>query len=441
MATYYVDDGGDNTDGSTWAKAYTSLYDLDQNVTFSGGDEIYMGHDHVDQHTYTGNTTFTAPSATLPVRLYSVEQGTTDYLASSTNQVDSSNGTYSLTFNGSWTLVGIRVKSGLGISVQHDSNTNVTVTNCYFDIAHSAVCNIGNNSKQLVNVRNLTLSYRDTVNTSNSALKFGGKLDVAGITFTNMTYRTGNIISFNATSTGDIVGVDWSAATAAAAMFDANPGSSYALDIRASHNHTPASPTIFSGFATATKAVTLATDQTANGSANGDSQMEYQDAIGRFTSTSSIYRTASAQSWTYNVSWLVTTGSDACGCTPTRSPWIYAHVGHVGPYDLVIYITNDTANWQDDDVWMEVQYKNDGDESTWVCFSDCAEPLVTPSGQQNDSSGVSWNGTGPSFTYKQKLVRRLEDSQGGLVRARVMCGTANVSSSRYFYIDPRIYVE
>ena len=40
MPTFYVDDAGDNTDGSTWAKAYTSLSALDDAVAIASAVDV-----------------------------------------------------------------------------------------------------------------------------------------------------------------------------------------------------------------------------------------------------------------------------------------------------------------------------------------------------------------------------------------------------------------
>jgi hypothetical protein len=40
MTIYFVDDGGDNSDGTTWAKAYTSIQSLDTAVAIAAADII-----------------------------------------------------------------------------------------------------------------------------------------------------------------------------------------------------------------------------------------------------------------------------------------------------------------------------------------------------------------------------------------------------------------
>jgi hypothetical protein len=66
--------------------------------------------------------------------------------------------------------------------------------------------------------------------------------------------------------------------------------------------------------------------------------------------------------------------------------------------------------------------------------------ITTTAAAQDDDTTSTWVGTGPSFTYKQKLSVTATVAEEGQYRARVCVGVASIASSRYFYIDPKVTV-
>ena len=63
MTDYYVDDDGDNSDGLTWAKAFTSLAGA---VGASPGDRVFISSDHVE----------TASGSSLTIEFANTNSGT-----------------------------------------------------------------------------------------------------------------------------------------------------------------------------------------------------------------------------------------------------------------------------------------------------------------------------------------------------------------------------
>jgi len=57
------------------------------------------------------------------------------------------------------------------------------------------------------------------------------------------------------------------------------------------------------------------------------------------------------------------------------------------------------------------------------------------------SDGTStWNGSGPSFTYKRKVSVTVTIGEEGQYRARLAVARASVASSAYLYVDPKVVV-
>jgi hypothetical protein len=123
-----------------------------------------------------------------------------------------------------------------------------------------------------------------------------------------------------------------------------------------------------------------------------------------------------------------------------NTKWIYGYIGSTGSKTFDLYITNDTADFTDAEVWLEVEYLGTADGAKWDRATDQRATITTTAAAQADDTTSTWNGTGPSFTYKQKLSVTATVAEEGQFRARVCVGVASIASSRYFYIDPKVTV-
>jgi hypothetical protein len=91
-------------------------------------------------------------------------------------------------------------------------------------------------------------------------------------------------------------------------------------------------------------------------------------------------------------------------------------------------------------VWLEIEYLKDADEAQWTLATDQRTTVTTTAVAQTDDTTSTWNGTGPSFTYKQSLAVTATIGETGQYRARVAVGMTSVASSRNFYVDPKVTV-
>ena len=161
---------------------------------------------------------------------------------------------------------------------------------------------------------------------------------------------------------------------------------------------------------------------------------------GEILSSSSIYRSSGAQIEGTTTSWLVTTTATCSQDVPYYSPEIYGYVGATGSKTFDLYITNDTADFNNNEVWLELEYLGTSSSGKWSNTSDyMADRLATPAAQTDDVTST-WNGSGPSYTYKQKLSITATVNTVGMFRARVCVGVASIASTRKFYIDPLVTV-
>jgi hypothetical protein len=165
----------------------------------------------------------------------------------------------------------------------------------------------------------------------------------------------------------------------------------------------------------------------------------YVTYFGRVDSSTVIYRSSGATIESDVVSWLVTTTASCSEAAPFRSPWIYGEVA-AGSRTFDVYITNDTADFTDAQVWLHVEYLSTADEAIAAVATDQRATITTVEADQTDDTASTWFGAGPAFTYKQRLRVSATVGESGQYRARVVCGVASISGSRYFYVDPLVTV-
>lgn len=175
------------------------------------------------------------------------------------------------------------------------------------------------------------------------------------------------------------------------------------------------------------------------GSADAPTQVAIRDAFGDLASTTSIARSGGATPSGTSVAWLITTTASCAEGAPFFSPWIYGNIETTGSKTFDLYITNDTGDFTDAEVWLEVEYKGTSGQGLWARASD-QRTITTTAAAQTDDVTSSWSGSGPAYTYKQKLSVSATVNQTGLYRARVCVGLASIASGRNFYVDPEVTV-
>jgi hypothetical protein len=157
-----------------------------------------------------------------------------------------------------------------------------------------------------------------------------------------------------------------------------------------------------------------------------------------------VYRSSGGSVETIAGAWLVTTTSYAREGAPFYTPWMYGTLSTTGSKTFTICVVSNsggggTSNkFTDAELWMELEYLGTSNGGKWAYANDRRTINATAADQASDSS--TWNGTGPSFTNKQKLDCTVTVNEEGLYRARVCIAKASVTSSNYLYIDPKVTV-
>lgn len=433
--------GGTAHNGKSWGAAYTSVSALDDVFTFASGDIVYIGHDHVCQYAHTTNRTITGPTSGLPVVFISATTGSSPpaYQASTTNQIDTSEGAYSLTFDGSFALYGCSMKGGSSLIINSDFNETFTGVDLNLKLSSNGSLSFSiDDSRCVFKNTNVDLTSDGTTNRSNQVFNLQGSSLILfdGLTFVNAAYRTGYVFgSLTTTSLNlEVIGADFSGFTNATTCEIVNITSG-SMNFRNCKTAATWTPTTSSS--NASMGI-----QTFINCGNGDSPtyLYNKTYCGDALSSTSIYRSSGAQVEGTATSWLITTAAECSLDAPYYSPEIYGYIGSTGSKTFDLYITNDTADFDNDEVWLEIDYLGTSSSGKWSSASDyMADRLATPAAQTDDVTST-WNGSGPSYTYKQKLSITATVNTVGMFRARVCVGVASIASTRKFYIDPLVTV-
>jgi len=261
---------------------------------------------------------------------------------------------------------------------------------------------------------------------------------INGLSFVNAGYRTGNV--FDSLGNGCpivVTGADFSGFTNATPCEILNP---QVLHTAIFTNCKMAAT--WSAFDTVTPGTTRnATSKFINcGNADQPISLIVRTAYGNIVSSSSIYRTGGATLEGTTTAWLITTTATCSFSSPFYSEYITGRIAASGSKTFDVYITNDTADLTDEESWLEIEYKATSGSGMWTKATDRKASITATAAAQTDDVTSTWNGSGPAFTYKQKLSVTVTVGEVGQYRARVCIAKTSVGSASYLYIDPKVTV-
>jgi hypothetical protein len=452
MPIYCIDDGGDGSQTNTtqsagtldWSKADASVADLisyDAAAFTTSGNIIYFGDDHNDPDK-AAHWTLTLPSSGLPAILISADRtnSTPTYKKGTGAQLSSLGGAYNMTADGSVACYGMRFASGAIFLPVHDVNEAGVYADCSVAIGANSTLYIGGNVGNS-EFYNLTVDLTADGTTARTGIVFANdtalRAKIIGLAFVNAAYRT-------------------------ASVFAAYP---YCLDVSNADfsgftNGTPCeiAQNVVNGTFNFTNCLTAETwSPIANqpgyggqvmftncGPADAPTYLYFATGRGTVASTASIYRTGGATVEGDACAWLVTTTAGCGESAPFWTPYIYGTVSSTGSKTFTCHITNDTADFTNAEVWLEVEYLKDSDEAQWTLATDQRATITTTPAAQTDDTTSVWVGLNDDSQgladYMQSLAVTATVGETGQYRARVAVGVASIAASRYFYVDPKITV-
>lgn len=444
MAERWIDDGGDNTTGLSWATAYPSIQALmaaEPTFITTSDNVVYFGHDS-DGAPSGGTLTVTGPASGNPVRLISLQQGTSNYLKGTGKQINTTDGAYHALFDGSLALYGIRVAAGgpSGGEIRFNSAVPKTPTlvDCTLSIGANASFIFGANATRLV-IRDLVidLTADGTVNPRAGVVIAGvtGVLDLVGLTFINPGQRNSQILRTSTSCSGaNITGADFSGFVNVSAISTVGEAST---SVNLTNCLFPAAKVPFS---TGTRRPGAYFTFTNAGPGDAPTALMVNTMYGDLVSSPSIYRDEGAMIEGDPSAWLITT-TNVCGeSTPFYLPYLYGTIDSTGSKTFDVFLTNDVADLTDAEAWLELEYLATADSPLWSLASDQRATIMTTPAAQEDDTISTWTGTGPAFTYRQRLRVTAVVGEAGMYRARVVFGKASIASSAFLYVDPLVVV-
>jgi hypothetical protein len=443
MAERWVDDGGNNTTGLSWATAYTSIQSLvaaEPTFITTAGNIVYFGHDS-DGVSSGVQLTITGPSLSEPAYFISLEQGTTNYRKGTGKQINTTSAASAVLFDGSFVFVGIRIAAGNsgGGSIQFTQAVPriATLIDCTLSPgANSAIVLGGNATKMLVRDLVIDLTTDGVINRVGSVIGgTTGVLDLIGLTFINPGYRIGTIFKSSTSSAGGhISSADFSGFSQISAISNLGEAST---DFHFSNCVAPAGKVYFSSGTSRSGTYYTMTNV---GPTDSPASLAVNSHYGFAVSNPSIYRSAGGVIEGEQSAWLVTTTTLCSESTPFFLPHLYGTIDSTGSKTFDVFLTNDAADLTDAEAWLELEYLATADSPRWTRASDQRATIMTTPVAQDDDTTSLWTGTGPAFTYKQRLRVSAVIGETGMFRARVVFGKASVASSAYLYVDPLVVV-
>ena len=400
---------------------------------------MYFGHDHNCPAVNAASLTITGPTSGLPVIFISATQGSDPpaYQKGTGTQIDTSEAaTYDVILDGSFSLFGIFIKAGQHIDPGADQDELFYCSDCTFAIGTNAFLQLANTNASSKVFKNLIVDLTQDGSSARTGNVFQRNgiptVFIDGLTFVNAGFRTGTIFQCGA-ATGSLLsvsGADFSGFTNATTceIFQGAMG-----ETTISNCKTAATFTLTDA---STRNPTTRIIATNVGPTDSPSSLFFRTYAGNIDSSTSIYRSGGATIEGIANSWLVTTTANCNEYAPFHSQWLYSKASSTGSKTVSLYITNDTADFTDAECWIEVEYLATSGSPLWTLASDQRATITTTAVAQTDDTTSTWVGSGPAYTYKQKLSVTVTIGEVGQIRARVVTGVASIASSRNFYIDP-----
>lgn len=443
MARRFVDDGGNNSDGLSWANAYTSINALisaEASFLTTGGNEVVFGADMQCQATNTATLTITGPANGPPIRFISstVGSGTTvSYSKGTGNQIDTSeNSAYALILDGAIACFGMKLKAGSYIRLGGDNTERAYNYDCDFLPGNGSYVqgsptygNLCVLDKCRIDLTQDSGSSSEYAYRSTGGIGYSGRNQITELSLLNASNRTAELLFLGGFS--EISACDFSGLSASQVLAE-QAGEAYITNCKmnwatppteaAAGNPQSDGRIVMTNCGNSDRPWWIYTIQ-VGGSTTGSS-------FTRFLATDSAYRDGGAVYDGKPVSWYCT--PNATWDTPRYSPWMYGSFSSTGSKNVAVYIAQDSGstNLQDDEVWLEVEYPGTSGQGLWAIARDrFTIPFGTPADQTTDSS--TW--TGISETNMQELSVDVTVGQAGPFRCRVVVGDGTTA----FYIDPK----
>jgi len=441
---YYVDDGGDNSDGSTWAKAYTSIENVDS--VAAAGDIVYIGSDH--QETKNGsafNITFSNGTIANPVIVISADitsgepPSTYESMNTGGGYIQTTGITDGINLGGHVKWYGVKFDSEDELNLLSLGNVSSFI-DCYFDAVDN--CDICSTTESSSVYENCTFANSDYC-----FLNQDSSVHLKGCTFSS---ADANGIFYVGLDSARLLVEDCDLSTEATLLYTMN-GKRVQCTFRRCKLHgdtldSGSAPkfNVYAGTIVHPDTWVLLESCDDDTSANPFIGLNYFGGYyGYIIPDTSEYRTGGASDGTTNYSWkMVCNGNTVSRHCALKSPPIVAWVTETDT-TLTVYVAHDgvgdgtAGDLQDDELWLEISSPDETNDPATAegHYQDTlpATVLTAASDLTNEGSD-QWQNTPTSY---QQVTATIGPNVDGPVKVRVCLATG---ASSTMWVDPKVHV-
>jgi hypothetical protein len=425
VAIIRVKADGDDTDGTTWAKAVNAIDDVKITSAATGSiiwvdtahDEIVSGNHSVD---------FVNGTIVSPIRIVSVDSSDDSYASRGARH----GGSTSFTISGNVEFYGLQLDSGSGdMFIFNNSTENQIYDDCDLKVGTASADDliIGGNDSEGV-IRNSTIHLWDQIlNNGND----GTAIEFYNCIFDNDGASTALFVNGELHNRYKFQGCDLSGWTSIVGTPEKG------AEFWVCESVVGSSFTMMSG--SAAEGMHLLLERSKNG--NDATILGLQEQVtfeGVIKGDLARYRTGGADDGAAGAhSWEMVANTNTLEFyRPLASPWAVRWVAGGSEITLTFYVASG-GTLNDDDFWVELFSPDETATSTQQAdyrTSAMASPQATPAALTTDSAST-WNGSGVGT--KQEIAFTFTPDQAGPVKFRACLARA---AGVTVYFDPKCVV-
>jgi len=442
MAVLYVDDGGDDSDGSTWAKAYQSI----ENAAVQGaaaGSTIYIGSDH--QETKNGASyTIDFANGTLanPIIIISADRTSGEPPATYESMADGGGFIQTTGAADDLTLLGHLIAHGLktdveDVTVLGEINTIQRYRDCYIDSVDEL--KLSGNAESRLDFTGCTI---DTPNDKINAIGSDWAL-----TFTDCVLDTsGAIVAGNASFMSRYCLFQDCDLSAHQTIWQLLTGNRQQVTVRRCvlHADTLTDPIAASAIAHPDTWILIESSAPGVDTVPVAGLNLFVGYYGRIEHDEVEYRTGGASDGETSYSWKMTCNTNtvsrhAALRTPPITAWKDA-----GSQTLTVYVAHDAVgdgaagDLQDDECWLEISSPDETANPNTTArdkYQDTLPATVLTAASDLTNEGADhWQG---SPTTYQQITATIDPAEAGPIVVRVCLATG---ASSIVWVDPKLHL-
>jgi len=373
MATLRVWDGGDNTDGTTWAKAYTTIENASV-VGAAAGTIVWVAMDHVQTQATNLTVDFSAATRAAPIHVYSVDRADDGYsrMMDSTGSIEITGTLTTFDLRGEMVIYhGIAFHAGIWFRFGGGALDSTSFYDCLFKIVGSATNwtffdQIGQLTYYPAFVRFEDCTFDWSIKTSMTTAAFIGEIygdvEIINPTFIGATVDWDHVLGLFSTSTFPVRGTlkliggdyatDWAVSYLISSAGDYGDVIFQGCTLPATWKTTVKE----TGYSSTRGSVLIQNCDTGAISAPVEGLNYYEDYTGVVTTDTTTVRTGGASDGETSYSWLMAPTASAVG-DPLRAPPITRWVA-AGSQTITLYFTT-TATLSKNDFYILLESPNE----------------------------------------------------------------------------------